>query len=299
MIYLLSALSFSLLLLVGCASGPDAASNSEAAYEMTPPARPLARLGIVDSLSLLDGDEKTKAAQYRTIVRAARREGLAELPEAQAEWNRTLYDIFLYRKLKEAGLPTEATEHQLKEMYQAAPLLRVRDLILLASSPAEKEGAKKKIEEIRAEYKKGTPFPKLVQKYSDDPSTRARGGDLDFRGDHNFPPALYSAAKETEVNSLSAPVDLGDSIHIIQVSAKRPFNEAGAPYLEFLRNRRRAKEIHQFTERLITELNKNAEGTTRRENPREYFRGMGNPRVESPSLKKDRVAENGEGVVVP
>lgn len=292
MIYLL----FILFFLVGCShteTGPAGdAVTDESVFQPGPHARPLARLGVSDPVALLSGDEKTKNAHYRLLIETAKKEKIAETPEAQAEWNRTLYELYLSRKMKEAGVPSELTDAQLREAYIDAPLLRVRDLVLLASSPAEKEKARKKAEEIRAQYQKGQPFPKLVQKYSEDPGSKGRGGDLDFRGEHNLPGALYLAAKQTPVDSLSAPVDLGDSIHILQVAGRRSFEEAGAPYLEYLRGRRKEKELHEFTDRLIAQIERARAAPTYA--PRPYLK-LGNPRVENQVSPGPKVADKEEG----
>lgn len=234
----------------------------------------------------LGANDEERGRNAEALLRAAENEGIRESPEAQADWNQVLLENYLLKKLQEAKVPREMAEPDVKRLYEEQPLIRIRSLVILASSPAEKEQAIKKVEKIRREFESGTAFPKLVLKYSDDASSRARGGDLDFRGVHNLPSAIYEAAKRQKPNEISEPIDLGESIHLIQVVGIRTWEQAGAPYLELLRARNREKEIQSFTSKLIAEATAPAPASAKPQERRPY---RGNPRVEK--APSDWVAE--------
>ena len=238
---------------MGCSHLPTASEN----WCCEPTTRQkLNQAGVPETQTLLGTNDAERQKNAEALMRAAQKAGIEQSPEAHRAWARVVVETYLVERLKEAGVPREIESSQLKELYEESPLVRVRHLVLLASSPTEKELAGKKLAQVRREYESGTPFPKLVLKYSDDSASRARGGDLDFRGVHNLPSAVYEKAKKLKLNELSEPIDLGESIHLVQVTAIRPFDQAGAPYLELLRARRKDWEIKNFTAKIIADAEK-------------------------------------------
>ena len=260
-------------------------------FQAVAPARPLARLGITDPYELLGADPKQRAVNYRLLIQAAKREGFGQDPKTQSEYHHLLFETFVARKMKDAGLPSQLNDNQLHALYQERPLLRLRQLVLIAPPTLEKVKMSKTLDQISTDLKKGLPFPKIVQKYSEDPGTRNRGGDLDFRGQHNLPAAIYTEARKLTLNQVSEPIDLGDSIHIIQLTATREFAQAGAPYLEYLRAQYREKEMKDFTVNLLSQLSPISEPAPPRTPAAPPSWRRGNPRIEAPSTSPEKFAK--------
>jgi peptidyl-prolyl cis-trans isomerase C len=103
--------------------------------------------------------------------------------------------------------------------------VRVRHILIRVApnaSQKEKEEAKKKIMEIKSRIDKGEDFTTLAQKFSEDPGSKDRGGDLGFiaKGDtvEEFEKAAFSL-KEGQVSDI---VETKYGYHIIKVIERKP-----------------------------------------------------------------------------
>lgn len=245
----------------------------------------LRQLGVQNSYDLLGSSDSERDSNLKLLAEAAKREGLDRTPEAQNEWNRVLFEAYLAKKMSEKNIPTNVNDAFLSSIYEKSPLLRLRHLVVRNNEKSEGT-----LNAIASELKKGTPFPKLAKKYSQDPSSAPKGGDLDFRGRHNLPPELYDVAKGLSLNEISSPIVFGDATHYIQLTAKRTYTEAGAPYLEYLRAGQREEEIRSFTTKLIA--------AARSPEPVEKEQAApprrGNPRLQAPPTNNNKVAKGSE-----
>ncbi|MBN1822731.1 MAG: peptidylprolyl isomerase [Endomicrobiales bacterium] len=97
--------------------------------------------------------------------------------------------------------------------------------ILVAVPPnsgmSVKSQALKKIKKIQAELKKSGDFDALAAKYSDDPGSRDRGGDLGYFVKGDMTPEFEKAAFALAVGEVSQPVLTDFGYHIIKVEEKR------------------------------------------------------------------------------
>ncbi len=98
-------------------------------------------------------------------------------------------------------------------------------LIRVASTadPKDKEkneaDAKAKIEKIAAEIKGGLSFEEAAKKYSEDPMSKDKGGDLGFRGPGELMPEFETAAKALKAGQVSDPVKTSYGYHLIKLIA--------------------------------------------------------------------------------
>jgi peptidyl-prolyl cis-trans isomerase C len=126
------------------------------------------------------------------------------------------------------------------------------------NAPPEKvEAAKKKIEEIQAELKKGADFDEVATKYSEGPSA-PKGGDLGFFGRGQMVKPFEDVAFAMKVGEVSQPVRTRFGFHIIKVLEKRterkkPFEEVKDQIVESLRNKKFFKERRTLIKRLNDE----------------------------------------------
>jgi peptidyl-prolyl cis-trans isomerase D len=102
---------------------------------------------------------------------------------------------------------------------------RARHILVKAekNAPADvRAKAKAKAEEILAEVKKNpAAFPELAKKYSEDPGSAERGGDLDFFGRGAMTGPFDEAVFALKPGQLSGVVETDFGYHIIEVTAVR------------------------------------------------------------------------------
>jgi parvulin-like peptidyl-prolyl isomerase len=194
-------------------------------------------------------DEKIRnAIQYRLIVQEAKKRGLERTPEIQVEIDKLLYKKFIQTERKARKKSFSPTESELLSYYAKMPLIRIHHLVLNRRTESEKQVAKLALEQIQKELNKGTSFEQLCSQFSQDNSSLF-GGDTDFRGPHNFPEELYFKIRALSKNTVSDPVEIGNSIHLFQWFDKKPFTAAPASYLQFLQARlENEREVALLTE---------------------------------------------------
>jgi peptidyl-prolyl cis-trans isomerase C len=136
--------------------------------------------------------------------------------------------------------------------------VRVRHILIRVdpnASQKEKEEAKKKIMDIKSRIDKGEDFATLAQKYSEDPGSKDRGGDLGFiaRGDtlEEFEKAAFSL-KEGQVSDI---VETKYGYHIIKVIEQRPkrtpdFEQIKDDLLQYLTRKNAERIYDEFVENL-------------------------------------------------
>lgn len=89
-----------------------------------------------------------------------------------------------------------------------------------AADPKEKEkneaDAKAKVEQIAKEIKDGLAFDEAANKYSEDPGSKAKGGDLDYFGRNQMAPEFDKAVFEMTPGQISDPIKTAYGYHLIQ-----------------------------------------------------------------------------------
>jgi peptidyl-prolyl cis-trans isomerase D len=118
--------------------------------------------------------------------------------------------------------------------YDKKKRVRARHILIKAEEKApeaESDAAKKRIEELAARVKGGEDFGKLATENSDDPGSKAKGGDLDFFGEGVMAKPFEEAAFALKPGEISGPVRTRFGWHLIKVEAveepkKIPLEEA-------------------------------------------------------------------------
>lgn len=123
-----------------------------------------------------------------------------------------------------------------------------------ASVVAEKQAQAQRILE-RA--KKGEDFAKLARELSDDPATRAEGGDLGFFGKDMLPKPIEEMVFAMNVGDIRGPVRADRGFHVIKLVDRRvkdakPLEEVK----DDIRMQLRQKEMERQTKTYLTELRK-------------------------------------------
>lgn len=105
-----------------------------------------------------------------------------------------------------------------------AEQVRARHILVAVDRNASmdtKSAALRKIKQVQQELKGGADFAELAQKYSDDPGSRNRGGDLGFFSKDDMVPEFAKAAFSLGVGQISEPVQTDFGYHLIKVEEKR------------------------------------------------------------------------------
>jgi peptidyl-prolyl cis-trans isomerase SurA len=88
-------------------------------------------------------------------------------------------------------------------------------------TPAQLEEAKKKLAEVSAELKKGTPFGTVAEKYSDDPGAKINGGSIGWITVFDLPYELENLAYNTPAGQVSQPYQSKAGFHLLKPIEER------------------------------------------------------------------------------
>ncbi len=154
----------------------------------------------------------------------------------------------------------QPTEEELRQYYQEQQQAfttpeerRVRHILIAVkpdASPEEKQKALEKAKAIRQRLLKGEDFAQLAREVSDDPGSKAKGGDLGFvrKGalEKHFEQAAFSLPK----GEISEPVETPFGYHLIQVTEIKPAKVKPFETVkdEIVRAIKRQKAENQFYE---------------------------------------------------
>jgi peptidyl-prolyl cis-trans isomerase C len=119
------------------------------------------------------------------------------------------------------------------------------------ATPAEKDQAKAKAQQILKQIRAGGDFAALAHTESQDPGSAQNGGDLGFFQKGLMTPPFEKAAFELKPGAISGVVESAFGFHIIKVHERRgprtvPFAEVGPQIKEFLTQNQRQTKLQQF-----------------------------------------------------
>lgn len=115
-----------------------------------------------------------------------------------------------------------------KHTYSKGEQVRVRHILVQMDrnpSDADKTAANDKALALRKEIQGGKDFAEVARESSDDPGSKAKGGELGWNERSTFVPAFAQAAFNLKVGELSEPVLTPFGWHLVQVEEKKPAEE--------------------------------------------------------------------------
>ncbi|HYO15233.1 MAG TPA: peptidylprolyl isomerase [Thermoanaerobaculia bacterium] len=130
--------------------------------------------------------------------------------------------------------------------------LRLRHILIRVDEnapEADKQKAREKADSLLARIKGGEDFAKLAQENSDDPGSKARGGELPPMGrGETVPPFEQAAFALQKPNDLSGVVQSQFGYHIIQLleripESQVPFEQAKGQIVQMLRQQQAQKQL--------------------------------------------------------
>lgn len=139
---------------------------------------------------------------------------------------------------------------------------KVRHILIKVSTPADDVAAKAKAQGILDQLHKGGNFADLARKNSDDPGSKANGGELGFIKKGVTVPAFEEAAFSQSPGQISGLVKTQFGYHIIQTEEKqtahtRSFDEVKPQILAALTQQKEAAAQQSFAGQLAQEAKKN------------------------------------------
>jgi peptidyl-prolyl cis-trans isomerase D len=174
-----------------------------------------------------------------------------------------------YLVLDAANLPgvSAPSDEKLREAYTAHPerfgqpeRRRARHVLVTAptgADPAVDAQAKAAIEAARERIAKGEDFAAVAKEVSQDPGSKARGGDLGEFGRGVMDPAFEEAVFSMPVGQLSGPVRSRFGYHLIETTgitpaSTKPFEDARAELIDELTKQESSALFFDQSERLAT-----------------------------------------------
>ncbi|MDQ2817090.1 MAG: peptidylprolyl isomerase [Candidatus Eremiobacteraeota bacterium] len=131
-------------------------------------------------------------------------------------------------------------------LFNTPAQIRARHILVKTKAEADS---------VEGQLRKGANFADLARKYSVDPGTKDKGGELGFFGAGQMVPQFQAAAQALKPNQLSAPVQTPFGWHIIQVEEKKPggtasFAASQAKIHDQLVQAQESQYVPQFLEQL-------------------------------------------------
>lgn len=112
-----------------------------------------------------------------------------------------------------------------KFVYQQPERIHARQVLVKLSPEAtaeQKAQAKAKAEALRKEIEGGKDFATVAKESSEDPGSKARGGDLGWVERGSWEPALADAAFALKPGEVTQPVETKFGVHLVKVEEKQP-----------------------------------------------------------------------------
>jgi peptidyl-prolyl cis-trans isomerase D len=163
---------------------------------------------------------------------------------------------------------TVITDDELKKIYQAniqqyevPNRVKVEHILFttVGKTDAEVAEIQKTAESVLAQAKKGANFEDLAKKYSDDPGSKAKGGDLGWIVQGQTVPEFEKAAFSLQPGQISNLVKTQYGFHIIKVLDKetahtKPFEEVKESLRPALLNNKVDQQENAIADKMASEI---------------------------------------------
>ena len=109
-----------------------------------------------------------------------------------------------------------------KDEFTRPERVRARHILVKVTDPSKDAEAKQRLEQARQRIQGGADFAKVAGEVSEDPGSKARGGDLDFFGRGQMVKEFEDAAFGAKTGELVGPVKSPFGYHLLQVTDRQP-----------------------------------------------------------------------------
>ena len=188
--------------------------------------------------ALIKADPRMAEVLVRNLVSimvvsdVAKKKGLEKDPTTRKQIDimkneylaRTYIQKEILGKIKLTDKDYEEYYNTHKKEFENPEMVRARHILVAVKPNAteeEKKAALKKAEDILEKAKKGEDFAKLASEYSDDPGSKAKGGDLGFFTAGSMVGKFEQAAFTLKPGEISPVVETEFGYHIIKVEERK------------------------------------------------------------------------------
>jgi foldase protein PrsA len=213
------------------------------------------RTQIAEQRGVNVSDSDARAAQKKLIDQILTTKLAGATADEKREWQAKLeqsYPLYLFKnQLMAEGLEkqvrdqTKPTEADLMKSYQE---YKTRHVLIKSDSRPDAE-ARRRADDVLNKAKAGVPFDELARKYSEDPGTKMKGGDLGWVGSKTgFLPEFKEALFKLNKGEVSPLVKTSYGYHIIKVddirsNVPKDINKPG----------KKAQYLKDYTDQLVQE----------------------------------------------
>ena len=100
-----------------------------------------------------------------------------------------------------------------------------RHILIRTGGEVDDDQARKKLLEIKKKIEDGKSFAELASEFSEDPTTKVKGGDLGWYSPGEFVPTFEDVADSLEINQISEPFKTQFGWHILEVMERRQHDQ--------------------------------------------------------------------------
>jgi len=172
------------------------------------------------------------------------------------------------------GADVQRYYNQHQQQFQVPEQVRVRHILIKVPSGADQKtvsAAQAKAEDILKQLQHGANFADLAKKYSDDPGSKAQGGELGFIQHGTTVPEFDRTAFSLQPGQLSGVIRTQFGFHILQVEEKqpahvKPVDEVHDQILADLMQQAQTKAAQAYAAKLLAEAQQNGLNTMASQN---------------------------------
>jgi len=131
----------------------------------------------------------------------------------------------------QAQIKTAATDEAMRKVYDDAVKgmsseeeVRARHILIRVASPTDEKASKEAENKIKAlieRLNKGEDFATLANEFTEDPSGKQNGGDLDYFTKEQMVPEFSTVAFQLDKGQISGPIKTQFGWHVLKVEDKR------------------------------------------------------------------------------
>jgi len=207
--------------------------------------------------------------QAKVLSDKAYAEGLNERPDIQEqlrihERNKLSLAYVQEKALKDLSVSDEDVRlyyQAHKDDYKVPAQVKARHILLRLPKDADEELVKRtrqRMEDIQKKEAAGEDFAVLAAAFSEDPVSRASGGDLGWVVRSKLDPVFAKAAFDTKKGQVSGPVRSAYGFHLIKVEDRRPARQLSCEEVadrirKELMKQIRENKVHDFMQAAMEE----------------------------------------------
>lgn len=165
------------------------------------------------------------------VAKAAESKKLGETVDFQRRLRFTRHKLLAEARLQDE-IKSAVTEEAMRSVYNEAVKgmnpneeeVRARHILIRVADPKDEKAsreAENKIKALIERLKKGEDFSALANEFTEDPSGKQNGGDLDYFTKDQMVPEFSAVAFRLEKGQISEPVRTQFGWHVLKVEDKR------------------------------------------------------------------------------